>query len=309
MRKWLSLLLACVLLLSVTVTAAQAESAYYGIVNGVTANRVNLRANATTNSSSLGVFYTGTPVVCLGDVGGGWTQVYVGTQVGYMMTKYITKTPSALPTGTLLSPASVYAEPQYGTVLMSCAAGMNMTVLGETSGQWYYVLVGGQTGYVPANVLQVNGGSTSGSGSIGTGAAVGYGTAVINGRTADRVNLRAGQSTSAKSLGLYYQGTTVTLRSNARTGWIPVTIGMVDGYISASYLSWDGNVTSKQPTMRVSNAYSSWVNLRTESTTASQSLGRLYNGTTVTVLGETYDHWFYVYTGSQYGYMYSTFLK
>ena len=44
MKKFMSVLLACVLLFSVSMTGAQAEGIYYGIVNGGNANRVNLRA-------------------------------------------------------------------------------------------------------------------------------------------------------------------------------------------------------------------------------------------------------------------------
>lgn len=78
MKKFMSVLLACVLLFSVSMTGAQAEGIYYGIVNGGNANRVNLRASTSVSSQSLGVYYTGTPVVCMGDAGHGWTQVYVG---------------------------------------------------------------------------------------------------------------------------------------------------------------------------------------------------------------------------------------
>lgn len=300
MKKFMSVLLVCVLLFSVSMTGAQAEGIYYGIVNGGNANRVNLRASTSVSSQSLGVYYTGTPVVCMGDAGHGWTQVYVGTQLGYMMTRYITKTNSALPTGMVLGQTALYAEAQSGTVLAYCYQGQSVTILGETNSQWYYVLTDGRVGYIPANLIQVGGGSTPGAS---------YGTALINGGSADRVNLRAGQSTSSKSLGVYFQGTTVELRSSARTGWIPVTIGTVNGYINAQYLSWGTNVTNRQPTMKIRNINSSWVNLRAEPTTASQSQGRLYNGTQVTVIGETYDFWYYVYTGSQFGYVYADFLQ
>ena len=51
-------------------------------------DRLHLRKLATKDSRSLGKYYNGTPLEIL-SLEGDWTQVRVGGQVGYMMTKYI----------------------------------------------------------------------------------------------------------------------------------------------------------------------------------------------------------------------------
>lgn len=51
-------------------------------------DRLHLRQFATKDSKSLGKYYNGTPLVILSREGD-WTQVRVGGQVGYMMTKYL----------------------------------------------------------------------------------------------------------------------------------------------------------------------------------------------------------------------------
>lgn len=51
-------------------------------------DRLHLRQFATKDSKSLGKYYNGTPLVILCREGD-WTQVRVGGQVGYMMTKYL----------------------------------------------------------------------------------------------------------------------------------------------------------------------------------------------------------------------------
>ena len=51
-------------------------------------DRLNLRERADKSSGSLGKFYNGTPVEVL-ERGKEWTKVRVGTQTGYMMTKYL----------------------------------------------------------------------------------------------------------------------------------------------------------------------------------------------------------------------------
>ena len=60
MKKFMSVLLACVLLFSVSMTGAQAEGIYYGIVNGGNANRVNLRASTSVSSQARRWYAWGT---------------------------------------------------------------------------------------------------------------------------------------------------------------------------------------------------------------------------------------------------------
>ncbi|MCB9948353.1 MAG: SH3 domain-containing protein [Rhodospirillaceae bacterium] len=57
-----------------------------GTTGGATTVRTiaNLRAGPTTTSAVLGVVQPGQPVQILGDAGGGWSQVQVGGQQGYM---------------------------------------------------------------------------------------------------------------------------------------------------------------------------------------------------------------------------------
>lgn len=280
---------------------AQGEGACWAIVQGGNADRVHLRAGASTGSASLGLYFTGTPVLWLGDAGNGWSMVYAGTQLGYMMSRYLVRQ-APLPTGMVTAQTTLMAQPQSNAVaLTTCTYGQNVTILGETSSQWYYAVVNGQMGYLPAGRVTLSGGTVTPPGD--------YGTATINGLTSDRVHLRAQASANSASLGLYFTGTEVTLRSDVRNGWVPVTIGAVDGYVDARYLVFNGTVAGRQPAMTVRNPNSSWVHLRSAPSTSSKSLGTLYNGNQVTVLGETSNHWYYVSTASGRGYVVGEFLK
>lgn len=57
------------------------------------ASRLNLRTQPGKDASSLGRFYSGTPVEIVADAGGGWSQVRIGGADsgvgGYMMTQYL----------------------------------------------------------------------------------------------------------------------------------------------------------------------------------------------------------------------------
>ena len=71
---------------------ARAQGA--GVNNGSDpASRLNLRREASTQSRSLGKFYTGTQVEIVADAGDGWAQVTLGGSVnsvsGYMSMQYL----------------------------------------------------------------------------------------------------------------------------------------------------------------------------------------------------------------------------
>lgn len=122
---------------------------------------------------------------------------------------------------------------------------------------------------------------------------------VSNPNPADRLNLRTEPSSSATSLGKYYNGVTVTLLSgNGEIGWYRVSIGPLEGYMDASYLEvgvMPGAVASAMPTVTISNSGGSGANLRAGQSEKSKSLGLYANGTQVTVLGVA-ENWLHVIT-------------
>ncbi len=60
---------------------------------------------------------------------------------------------------------------------------------------------------------------------------------VANPNPEDRLHLRAAPSTSAASLGKYYNGTCVAALQFHRNGWAEVQVGPLRGYMSMQYLS------------------------------------------------------------------------
>lgn len=130
----------------------------------------------------------------------------------------------------------------------------------------------------------------------------------VQGKTADRVHLRAAGSSSAKSLGLYFNGTVVKRLSQGSNGWDLVQIGAVTGYMHKDYLS-AGNTASAAPTYVVNNTGSTWVNVRSAPSTSASVNTTCSNDAYVTLLGETSDGWSYVRVGNQLGYIMTQFLK
>ncbi len=134
--------------------------------------------------------------------------------------------------------------------------------------------------------------------------------ATIDGGNADRVHLRAEPSYNSASRGLYFTGTEVFCETDPTQEWTRVVIGSQVGYMKSEYLRWGDdrrNVQPKQPLGTVQAQ--SWVNVRSGPSTDDQINGKLYDGDTATILGETASHWYYVVCDSCTGYMKTDYVR
>ena len=171
--------LAALWLLAWASLALAAGEAY---VSGGSADRVHLRAECSTQGASMGLYFTGTPVVVTGDAGNGWSAVVIGTQNGYMMTRYLSEEPAAAQTPEgVISPknansrVNLRGEPiADAPVLATLQSGTAVTVYGETKNGWYFVEAYGTQGYVKNTlvtlddmVYEVNGMAQGGTASSG----------------------------------------------------------------------------------------------------------------------------------------------
>lgn len=166
--KKLTVLLLTLLSLA-CLTHALADGASYGTaaIDGLDADRVHLRGAPSADAPSLGLYFTGTQVTCLSDPAQPWVQVAVGTETGYMMSRYLSagsvqpKQPAA--TVSASGGVNLRREPSTRAELITALPqGTALTILGETVDNWYYVQAGGQSGYVMAMYVALRqAGSTS----------------------------------------------------------------------------------------------------------------------------------------------------
>lgn len=146
MKNLIALLAALFLTyLAAMATAFAAEdSGAVRMVDGKTSDRVHLRSEPSTESASLGLYFSGAPVRCLDRVDSVWTRVAIGAESGYMMSRYLTEdaesdaciTPyvfSAEDTVLLTAPN---AE---GEKLLSVGCQTSLRLLGETRERWSLV--------------------------------------------------------------------------------------------------------------------------------------------------------------------------
>ena len=324
MKRLMAICLALVLLIcAMPMPQADAATNMTATVKG---GWLNLRESATTNSKSLGCYYTGTKVTILGS-SGSWYYVKVSGKTGYMLGTYLkvnadTGSTNA-PTGNLnitawvtsgnggnvrlrSGPSTAYS------VLASYAVGTKVTILAKGT-YWFQISVNGKIGYMMSQYLTTTQPGSGSSGSATPPTASGS-TAYVYAANGGNVNLRSGASKSYGVLGSYSVGTQVTVLSYGAT-WSYIRVGTRTGYMMTEFLTTNapsGGTTTTPPATGSYVAYVTstnglGVNMRTGAGKSFRVITTLPVGTQVTVLRHNAT-WDYIRFGTTDGYMLNTFL-
>lgn len=153
MRKGKLLVSMALLLVALCVATAFADVA---VIDGKNTDKVHLREGRSKSSASLGLYFTGTPVLCESEPEGDWVAVTIGQETGYIKADYLLRGGEE---GTAVTKKLGRVRVQR-TTLRQKASSMSaalaelprdkaLTLLGETKGRWYYVQTGGMYGYFP----------------------------------------------------------------------------------------------------------------------------------------------------------------
>ena len=193
-----------------------------------------------------------------------------------------------------------------GTLNLRAEANTSSEILGKygwgtevlvrgMNGDWAFVDVGGQSGYMYAKYLGEEGATNA--------------TRYVATNTRG-LNLRA--EPNGTILGSYPRGTAVTVLATDGA-WSKVSVDGKTGYMQSQWLSSrkpaDNSGVSSIGTAVVSNPKDTQVLfLRSEPSTSSASLGYYRNGKTVTLL-QKLDGWYKVQVDGKTGYMMARYLK
>lgn len=244
-----------------------------------------------------------------------WIQVF-GEENGWLMIQYdITSTrmrigwikPKKIPQGAnipslsfmpvpsaIVRSSTLTDDPLFSkTAVASVPEGATVQWLGSMGEQAYVEFAASgvpQRGFIPVSSLAL----TAATPTISTPATDSI-CFVHNPNPQDRLHLRSRPSTQAKSLGKYYNGVPATVLTSEKNGWVQVRIGSLTGYMQAKFLSFGQAVASAIPTVSIQNTHGTGLNLRTEQSTSSPSLGLYPNNTPVSVWGLS-DTWCHVMT-------------
>ena len=259
-----------------------------------------------------------------------WIQVF-GEENGWLMIQYdITSTrmrigwikPAKFPKSAHIQPlafmpvpatmaraSTLTDDPLFSKTPIASIPGGTMVQWLGSMGEYAYVEYNASgfplRGFVPASSLAtMPSGSQDAAGTTEIGARP---TSLIctvhNPDPKDRLHLRREPSTTAQSLGKYYNGVQATILSDEINGWMRVRIGNLEGYMQTKYLSFGQPTESAIPTVTIQNAHGTGLHLRAAQSTSSKSLGLYPNSTPVSVWGLT-DTWCHVMTmDGQMGFM------
>ena len=300
----------------------------YMYVRTGNSGRLHLRAMPSTASQSLGLYANGTPVL-VESIANNWAFVTVNGRRGYMMLSCLTGVAPNVPVSPAVTPVPTEDTTLYvrtgnsGRLHLREFASQSARSLGlyangtpvrvtARSGAWAFVTVGGNTGYMMLQFLT----ATVPSQPYPVPVIQPGSSTLMYVRTGNsgKLHLREYASQSARSLGLYPNGTQV-YAVDMNNGWSQAVVSGQSGYMMSQFLapySVTPDVTpvpvpAGSTVMYISTGNSGRLHLRENMSTAARSLGLYPNGTQVAVI-TNYGAWAYVNVGGRVGYMMTQFL-
>lgn len=277
--KWIALL--SLLMCMLTVSAALAAD--YGVVYNT--NSLNMRSDGSASSALLGSYQKGTWLAITGSKNNFYYVTAPDGRQGYMSKNYITlgtQSPGQIAVVDNSSGGRFLNFRQTpdlnAKVLDIFYDGVPLYVLGYQNG-WFNVQINGQTGYVSGSYVRT------------TNALASPTVATIKTPNNTAINLRSGPGTGYSVLRQFPgdRYVTVLLKGN---GWWKVGIEGHVGFMSSDFLA-EGlkaakDIAADSPSgpayALVNNPKSTQaLNLRALPSTSAQVLGKLYNGTKLSV--------------------------
>ncbi len=157
-------ILALVLALALLCTMTSAFAEYTGerlYVDGRDSTKVHLRSQPSTESSSLGLVYTGTEVILVFPENAQWYMVQLGAETGYISAAYLSREQpeTKAPVAYVYNPNSSWSHLRKGPSTQTQSVGRMdngevVYILAELQSGWSYVQRGAQAGFVLTGFLQ-----------------------------------------------------------------------------------------------------------------------------------------------------------
>ncbi len=320
---------------AVSPTASVPAVLYFG---KCTATGVNFRTGPATSYTSLGKLDRNDEIRIYG-VSGSWYYGEVEGVVGYVSGGYIVITAAATntpPATATASPTATATADPYTTVQTGIlnAGNVKLRIGPDTSyarlkaldkdtgvyilgfsGDWYYVLTGGQKGYVFGKYISITGTARiDASGNPQSTASPSSGSAGA-GVTTGSVYLRKGPDKSYESIKILRKGTSLTIYS-LTDGWYKVKLSDgTAGYVSSKYVNVTHAYVAAEGTSGGEETKTSIgigittnsVNFRQGPSTSAKKFSLLSKGESVTVFALK-DGWYEVeYKGTR-GYLYAKYV-
>ena len=233
----------------ITLNSSQVQTTSTGTVK---ADALNVRANASTNSSIIGSLSNGTKVEIL-STSNGWHKIKFNGGIGYVSVDYITLTQNSIPSQptqpdnnqgssneTIISTGTVKAD----TLNVRASASTNSSIIGSlsngtkveilsTSNGWHKIKFNGGIGYVSVDYIKINSNNNESDSENSPSHNVTGKVAIV---TADALNIRSGAGTNYSIVATARYGSKLPIISYTN-GWYYVKSGSTTGYVSEDYVT------------------------------------------------------------------------
>lgn len=321
-KKYIAGLLAsCFMATTLFTGAASADSIT------VTADRLNIRAEANAASKSIDVVSRGDEMSFVSE-SGSWYQVKHEGKTGYVVKSYVdldlaeleadvvANTVAMTGSGVTTDRVNIRALPKMNASIVKVAPKQGKVEILGQCGAWYQVSYGGKTGYMMAQYLTLDSAveqQPDVEAPVVENEAVGeqlYEVSVT-GVTTARVNMRKTPSTGASIVKVIGDGDSVTIIGEDGD-WYKVTSGGKEGYMVKDYVkvvAQDGSSSSDEVIYgeAVIGTATTRVNMRKTPSTGASIVKVIGVNQEVTIEGEA-NGWYKVTAGGREGYIVKTYL-
>ncbi|WP_078440056.1 SH3 domain-containing protein [Shouchella oshimensis] len=273
---------------------------------GTTTARLNVRTGPGTNHSVLTTLNKDERVELIAKTGQ-WYQIKVGNVEGYVSGQFLTFSRESedqieevdeeiIAEGKTTARLNLRAQPNTNSSIRTTLSKNQTVQIVKKEGNWYFVRVGFQTGWVSADFIKIDGNNVEDNKpSLGSAT------------TTARLNLRSGAGTSHRVLTTLPVGQKLELLQK-QGNWYQVKAGNQTGWVSADFIKTDGNnVEDNKPSLG-SATTTARLNLRSGAGTSNRVLTTLPVGQKLELL-QKQGNWYQVKAGNQTGWVSADFIK
>ena len=274
---------------------------------GQTTAPLNFRRGPGTNHAWIRTLAVGQTVTILSE-SGGWMNVQVGQETGWVSADWIRVTGTAAPTPTPPSTETRTGQTTAGlnfrqgpgtghSLIRTLPVGQALTILSQ-SGDWMNVQVGQQTGWVNAQWVQLT--ANAAPTPPPPPPAAPTPAPARTGQTTAALNFRQGPGTGHTLIRTLAVGQTVTILRESG-GWMNVQVGQETGWVSAQWVQTAASSAPSAPAARTGQTTAA-LNFRQGPGTNHSLIRTLALGQTVTILSES-NGWMNVQIGQETGWV------
>ena len=259
-----------------------------GYVYNLDGALLNVRPKPSTSQAAIGTLSEGETVVIIGEMGN-WYEIEFNGITAYVAKDYITLTAPApevvKQTGYVynLDGALLNVRPKPSTsqaAIGTLSEGETVVIIGETD-NWYEIEFNGTTAYVSKDYISLTEPTPE----------VVKQTGYVYNLDGTLLNVRPKPSTSQAAIGTLSEGETVVIIGETGN-WYEIEFNGSTAYVSKDYIS----LTEPTPevvkqTGYVYNLNGTLLNVRPQPSTSQAAIGKLSEGETVVIIGET-DNWY-----------------